>query len=182
MKLEIQCKNYRMTDGLEAVIRKKANRLEKYFPDDDAVMKIVLSQQNKLCKMEVSVSVSGNRVRAEVDGQTMYYIIDEIMPKLERQILKYKDKLYSKRKGGAPAYDNDFLFVAGIVEPQKEDYEIAKVKRFPIEECDVKEAIENLELVGHDFYLFVNSATKQVEAVYRRNDGRIGLLQPYFQK
>ena len=112
--------------------------------------------------------------------EAMYYNIDTIMPKLEKQILKYREKIYQKRKqpvdiGKAP----EFIEPSEMPVVRNEDYEIAKTKKFAIEAIELKEAIVNLELTGHDFYLFLNTATNQVEAVYRRHDGTIGHLQPY---
>ena len=180
MKLEITCKNYRLTEGLREVITKKIQKLDKYFPEDDASVKVVLTKQNKTTKMEISINYGGTPIRAEVEGKTMYYNIDTIMPKLEKQILKYREKIYQKRKqpvdiGQSP----EFIAPSDMPIVRSEDYEIAKTKKFAIEAIELKEAIVNLELTGHDFYLFLNTATNQVEAVYRRHDGTIGHLQPY---
>lgn len=180
MKIEIVCKNYRMTDGLESVLNKKTSRLDKYFPDDEATAKIVLSQHNKTAKMEISVNYWGTIIRAEEEGETMYYNIDAILPKIERQILKHRTRIYSKRKQPADIGMN-MLFSETEQPPKEENLEIVKIKKFPIQAIEVKEAVENLELIGHNFYLFVNIATNQVEAVYKRNDGSIGLLQPYVE-
>ena len=179
MKIEIVCKNYRMTDSLENVLNKKIGKLDKYFPDDEASVKVVLSQHNKTAKMEISVSYWGTTIRAEDEGETMYYNIDAILPKIERQILKHRTKIYSKRKQPVDIGTN--LLFSETEPPKEENIEIVKVKKFPIEAIEVKEAVENLELIGHSFYLFVNVATNQVEAVYKRHDGTVGLLQPYIE-
>ncbi|MEG1710429.1 MAG: sigma 54 modulation/S30EA ribosomal C-terminal domain-containing protein [Clostridia bacterium] len=102
------------------------------------------------------------------------------MPKIEKQILKHRSKIYDKRKQPIDIGKN-LLFITDVPTQSAVEDEIVKIKKFPIEAIEVKEAVENLELIGHTFYLFLNIATNQVEAVYRRNDGSIGLLQPYIQ-
>ncbi|MEG1528684.1 MAG: ribosome-associated translation inhibitor RaiA [Clostridia bacterium] len=179
MKVELLCKNYRITDRLQEVVTAKLNRLDKYFPNKETQVKVVLVQDNgKHNRMEVSINYHGLQVRSEVSGDTMYYIIDEIIPKLERQIIKHRDKLSEKYKM-PPLTAMDEL----AIPPKDEDKNVvAKTKKFPIYSIEVKEAVEELEMVGHDFYIFNNISTNNVEAVYRRKDGTIGLLQPYIEE
>ncbi|MDD4290845.1 MAG: ribosome-associated translation inhibitor RaiA [Clostridia bacterium] len=179
MRLDIICNNYKLTNGLESVIQKKVGKLDKYFPDDSVVAKIVLIQQKQNCKMEISINYLGNQIRAEARADTMYFAIDEVLPKLERQVLRHKDKIYNKRE--MPINLGEYEFITGIPEEKESEFDIVKVKRFPVEAIEVKEAAENLELIDHDFYVFLNSATNQIEVVYRRSDGKIGLLQPYIE-
>jgi len=179
MKLEIISKNYRMSDRLETILKNKINRLDKYFPNSDTPVKIVLNGDDKHCKMEVSIFYHGTQIRSEVNGDTMYYIIDDILPKIERQIVKHRAKLSERYK--MPSVQNDdYMYTSEVVKEEK-DYCIAKTKKFPIQSVELKEAVENLEMLGHDFYLFVNSATGNVELVYRRKDGSVGHLQPYME-
>lgn len=180
MKTEIICKDYHMRGNLEEVIERKLAKLDKYFPDEGASAKVVLTKQSRNCKMEVSIYYGRNTIRAEVEGKTMYYNIDSVMPKLERQILKYREKIFDKRKQPADIAKN-LEFITDVPEQNAETYEIAKTKRFPLEAIELKEAIVNLELSGHDFYMFLNVATNQVELVYRRHDGKVGHLQPYVE-
>ncbi len=171
MKLDVIQTNYQPKGKLLEILEQKVKRLDKYFPDSDTVCKIVLSQQGKRCTMEVSINYKGTTIRSEVKGDTMYYNIDECLPKLERQIVKHKDKLYSK--GKAPK--DDYQFISHV---EVEPIEIKKVKKFTVEKITPEEAVENLELVGHDFFVFCNVQTGNVEVVYKREDGSIGLLQP----
>lgn len=176
MKIEFQCKNYRLPNRLEEVVSAKLNRLDKYFPDGKATAKVVLKQDNGKSQMEVSLSYRELKVRCEMSGNTMYYIIDDILPKLERQIVKHRERLNERYKVPVISLKEELPILA----PEEENsYKIAKVKKFAIQSIDVKEAAEELELVGHDFYIFVNSATGNVECVYKRKDGTVGLLQPY---
>ena len=174
MKLEIVAKNYRLTDRLEQILAGKTRRLDKYFPDDSTPCKIVLTDLGRQCKMEISINYHGTHIRSEVVGDTMYYNIDACLPKLERQLVKHREKLSKSYK--MPERPAEYEFVSDV---EVTPLEIAKVKRFEVSKMSPIEAAENLELVDHDFYLFVNAETGNVEAVYRRKDGTIGLLQPY---
>lgn len=174
MKLEIVSKNYRVTDRLNQILSAKLKKLDKYFPDAETPCKVVLSDLGRQCKMEISITYHGNYIRSEVIGDTMYYNIDACLPKLERQLVKHRDKLNKAYK--LPDRPSEYEFVSDV---DLSPLEIAKVKRFEVARMTPAEAAENLDLVDHDFYLFVNSETDNVEAVYRRKDGTIGLLQPY---
>lgn len=174
MKLEIVAKNYRATDRLEQILTAKTKKLDKYFPDAGTPCKVVLTDMGRQCKMEISINYHGTHIRAEVVGDTMYYNIDACLPKLERQIVKHREKLNKSHK--LPERPQEYEFVSAV---EDTPIEIAKIKRFEVERMTAIEAAENLEMVDHDFYLFVNDETGNVEAVYRRRDGTIGLLQPY---
>ncbi len=174
MKLEIVAKNYHVSDRLNQILQAKVRKLDKYFPDSDTVAKVVMTDMGRQCKMELSINYHGTQLRSEVIGDTMYYNIDECLPKVERQIVKYRTKLNDKKR--MPAADNDYQFVSDV---EIAPVEIAKTKKFAVDRLTPVEAAENLEMVGHDFYLFVNNETGNVEAVYRRKDGTIGLLQPF---
>lgn len=176
MKIDIITKNYNLRGNLNAILDKKLQKFDKYFPEEPTA-KVVLSGDGRHCRLEVSINYNGQQFRAEVDGETMYYNIDIALPKLERQIIKHKEKLADKSGKQPVVESNDYVYVTGVEEEPTP--EIAKVKKFAIEAVDVKEAIAQLEMLDHDFYIFVNNATNNVEVVYRRHDGKIGLLQPY---
>ena len=176
MKLEIVAKNYRVTDKLEQILAGKTKRLDKYFPDESTPCKVVLTDLGRQCKMEISINYHGTHIRSEVVGDTIYYNIDAALPKLERQLVKHREKLNKSYK--MPERPAEYEFVSDV---EVTPLAIAKTKRFAVGTMSAIEAAENLELVDHDFYLFVNSATGNVEAVYRRKDGTIGLLQPYVE-
>ena len=174
MKLEIVAKNYRVTERLEQILSGKLRKLDKYFPDDKTPCKVVLSDMGRQCKMEISISYHGTYVRSEVVGDTMYYNIDTCLPKLERQLVKHREKLNRSHK--LPEKPAEYEFVSEV---EVEPVTIAKTKRFEVSVMSALEAAENMDMLGHDFYLFVNEETGNVESVYRRKDGSIGLLQPY---
>ena len=177
MKLEIVAKNYRVTDRLEQSLAAKTRRLDKYFPDADTPCKIVLTDLGRQTKMEISINYHGTHLRSEVVGDTMYYNIDQCLPKLERQIVKHREKL--NQSFHLPERPAEFEYVSDV---DMTPPEITKVKSFDISRMTAEEAAENLDMVDHDFYVFVNSETNEVEIVYRRKDGKIGLLQPHAEE
>ncbi len=173
MKLDITTKNYRVSDRLEQILTAKLKKLDKYFADSETPCKIVLSDLGRQCKMEISIIYRGTYIRSEVVGDTMYYNIDACLPKLERQLVKLREKTNKSVKLPDPA---EYEYVSDVdLEPIK----IAKTKRFEVERISALEAADKMDLLDHDFYLFVNEETGNVEAVYRRKDGSIGLLQPF---
>ena len=145
MRLEITTRNYTMRGNFKDILEKKIHKLDKYFPNDDAEAKVVLSTNGKSCRMEITVSSNGRQFRTEVDGNTMYYAIDDALPKLERQILKHKGKLTDKAGAAAPEF-GEFAFVTGVEEEKTP--EIVKTKKFEIYAIDVKDAVEELEMVA----------------------------------
>lgn len=173
MKLEVVCKNYHQSERLAQILENKLKKLDKYFPDKQTPCKVVLSDLGRQCKMEISINYHGTHIRSEVVGDTMYYNIDTCLPKLERQIIKHHDKLNKSHK--LPDKPDEYEFVSEVEQTKAE---IAKTKSFAVERMSALEAVEELELSDHDFYLFANEKTGNVEVVYRRKDGTIGLLQP----
>ncbi len=173
MKLEIIAKNYRVSDRLAQILETKTRRLDKYFPDGETPCRIELTDLGRQTKMEISINYHGTHLRSEVVGDTMYYNIDQCLPKLERQIVKHRDKL--NRSFRMPDRTGDYEFVSDV---DLTPVEITKTKTFEVERMTPQEAAENLDMVGHDFYLFADSETGNVEVVYRRKDGQIGLLIP----
>lgn len=175
MKVEIICKNYRLDDNLKNLIEKKLAKFDKYF-DNTAKAKVKLSSASDLFKMEITLSQNSLIVRSIATGEKMNENIDVVLPKLERQIIKYKDKISSKMKKGAfetPAiYNKD--------EPVEEPKQIVKVKKFNVSVTTVENAAEEMELLAHDFYVFVNGDTNKLCVLYKRNDGNLGLIEPEY--
>ena len=173
MRIEVVEKNCKASEKLLAVVNKKVTRLEKYF-DEDALCSVYLKSENRLCKTEVTILYKGNMVRAEVTGKNFYDNIDNVLPKLEKQIYKHKGKLESKLKQGA--FIDKQLFFKGSVE--ESGNAPVKVKTFDLTPMTVEEAIEQLDLLGHSFYIFQDAETGEVRVVYLRGNGDVGLLIP----
>ena len=172
MRIEISEKNCKASDKLIGVIDKKVSRLEKYF-DEDAVCTVYLKQDSKFVKTEITVYYKGNMVRAEVTDENFYDAIDAVLPKIEKQIYKHKTKIESKLK--KDAFMQDQLFFGGEVFFKAEP---VRTKTFELVPMSTEEAAEQLDLLGHSFYVFQDIDTGEVRVVYLRADGDIGLIIP----
>ena len=124
--------------------------------------------------LEISISYQGTLLRAEVRGEHIYDCVDLALPKLEKQLIKHRDKFIDKQKDVVPVAEPEFIAKEEIDDVP----EIVRTKEFEVKAEDLKEAVAGLELVDHDFYLFLNVASGHIEAVYRRADGKIGHLVP----
>lgn len=185
MKFHMRGKNVEVTDALRQYAEKKISRLEKYF-ESKAVSEVyvALSVNRNKHTVEVTILANGVTLRAEERSEDMYASIDMVMDKLERQIRKYKTRV--NRKARQEAQRAVFKEAAEsapavrVAEEEDEDgpYEVVRMKRFPMKPMNVEEAILQMNLLGHDFYVFLNTASSGVNVVYRREDGRYGLIEP----
>lgn len=175
MRYTITGRNIEVTEGLRIAIEEKIGKLEKYFhPDTEAI--ITLSVQKEKQKIEVTIPVKGHTIRAEEASTDMYVSIDLVEEIIERQIKKYRKKLIDKQQA-AQAFSELFL-----TEEAEEDDEIqiVKTKRFGMKPMDAEEACVQMELLGHNFYVFLNSETDEVNVVYKRKGNTYGLIEPEF--
>lgn len=172
MRIEIIAKNYKPCDKLKDIIEKKLEKFARYF-DDNTIAKVVLKEINKdKYVMEITVNFDGGKImRSEVLSDNMYDNIDLCLPKLERQVRKYKTRTDKKNKEGVGISD---LPIYDAVEMPM--LEIARVKPTQLRRMDTKDAIDEMELLDHDFYAFVNDANGMVNIVYKRANGGVGLL------
>ncbi len=172
MRIEILGKNYSLSNKLKEVVTQKLTKLDKYF-DDDAVAKVVCSTvKGERYVMEVTINLDKKLLRAEETSDNMYNNIDLIIPKLTRQIRKYRTKLSKRVK--------EDIFV-NVEQPKAEDFKkVVKSKSFEIVPMTQEEAIEAFELIDHDFYVFLSKETGRVNVLYRREDGDYGLLDPIY--
>ena len=169
MKIDFLCRNYEASDKLKDVITKKVDRLDKFFEDDTKV-KIVLKEANNVQTMELTIAVSGGVLRAEVSGKNMYELIDLALPKLEKQIIKHHAKMKDKK---FKVKD----FAGETDKPVEKKKQVVRSKAFELTPMTVEDAIEEMELVGHEFYVFLNRATGNVSVLYTRRDGNYGLIE-----
>lgn len=171
MKIEIVAKNYQVKDQLSEVISKKVARLDKYF-DEDSVCKVYLKAEKRESKMEVSFNYKGSFIRAEAKADNFYDAIDVVLPKIERQIYKYRSKLESKLRSGA--YLKERIFE----DREDNDFKLVKTKKFELTPMSLDEAIEEFELTGHSFFVFYDKDNQKTKVLYLRDDGNIGLIDP----
>ena len=172
MRIEYLTKNYTATEKLKDIIEKKVNRLDKFFEDDTAV-KVMLKQSNDVCTLELTIFVGSGVLRSEVSGDNMYNNIDLALPKLEKQIIKHHKKPADKSKKFRAPELTDAAFTAP--EPER-DFKVVRSKAYKLTPMTVDDAIEELELIGHSFYVFENMDSGRVCVLYRRNDGDYGLI------
>lgn len=177
MKVDIVQKNYSMSEKLEDIIRKKTEKLAKYF-NGDSVVKVLLKRESDIYKMEVTATFNGSHIRSEISGENMYSNIDIILPKIEKQIIKNKDKLKRKFKDSA-FKDGGFLYIQSM--PADEAIKIVKTKRFSVAHKTAEEAVMEMNMLEHDFYVYLDSDTDELRIVYRREDGNAGVLIPEAQ-
>ncbi len=175
MQIEINSKNYEVSEKLKDIIEKKVSKLEKYF-NDDAVAKVLCKKEGIFNKLELSVRSRGLFYRAEVTGENMYENIDEVLPKMERQIVKYGDKFFTRLKKGS--LNKDYLFFDEL--PATKKSEVVKKKQYELEPISVEDAKIFLDTVDNNFYVFVNRETNNVNILYRRNDGNLGLIETIY--
>ncbi len=175
MKVEIvERGGYKASARLKKVVTDKLNKLEKYF-DDGVSAKVCASKQDKQEKLEITIKSKGFLYRSEVVSPNMYDNIDLALPKLEKQIVRALDKRKdkSKRKGIKTL---DLLPFEFLAEEPEELPEVIKKKVFDLAPMSIDDARFAIERVGHDFYIFLNARTGRVNVMYRRHDGKLGLI------
>jgi putative sigma-54 modulation protein len=173
MQVIIQGKNIEVTDWLREYVEKKIGKLDRYLPaiSEARVELSVQKTRNAAHRQVVQVTLHGDRLilRGEERSDDMTASIDAVLDKLQRQITRYKEKHYRGRnREPLPATET-------LGEEQRR---IVRVKRFPAFTMDAEEAIDQMELLGHDFFVFRNAESNEVNVLYRRRDGNYGLLQP----
>ena len=171
MKIKFVEKNYKIADRFKKVITEKLDKLSKYFGDDMDVT-VACVKQNKIEKLEVTISNKGLLYRSEVSGENMYNNIDIALPKLERQIIRHRGK---KRDAKKKSEKIAFEFIDEMPEVKLPD--IYKKKSFDLEPIMIDDAKDAIERLGHTFFIFLNAETGKINVLYRRNDGKFGLIE-----
>ncbi len=178
MRLDIRGKNIEITDALKEYTTKRLSKLEKYI-DNTRIAQVALSIEGEAHKVEVTIPLNGLIIRGEVGAEDMYGAIDLVVEKLEKQIEKHKTKLYKRHRGaGLKHLAADKMDV--MKKEPTEKFPIVKTKRFALKPMDEEEAIMQMGLLGHSFFMFHNANTGDINVVYKRNDGNYGLIEPYF--
>lgn len=173
MQLTTHSKNYNISEKLMTILNKKIGRIQKYF-DESATCVIVCSRIGKTEKMEMTVNQNGRIFRAETTSSNMYVNIDLALAKIERQIIKNKEKLRSVlRKESVD--DKKFAFYTKA--PKFVEAEIMKRKSFAIDALTPEEAELALDTIDHTFYVYANKKTSKVNIMYRRSDGHVGIIE-----
>ena len=173
MKYIIVGKNIDVTPGLRTAVEDKIGKLEKYFTPETEVH-VTLSVEKDRHKIEVTIPVKGNIIRSEQVSNDMYVSIDLVEEIIERQLKKYKNKLVDKQQGSnyfkQEYIDKEFM--------DEDDVKIIRTKKFDIKPMYPEDACVQMELLGHNFFVFNNAETDQVNVVYKRKAGTYGLIEP----
>lgn len=180
IRYEIHGDNISVTDAIRTYIEEKLSKLERYFtnvPDTNAHVKIKTYQDGK-SKVEVTIPLQNVTLRAEERHDDLYAGVDLIVEKLERQVRKHKTKV--NRKFREKGIEKEvFPSIPEVEEvPEKEDeIEIIRSKQFDLKPMDAEEAVLQMNLLGHDFYIYNDGETNETNIVYKRKDGKYGLIE-----
>ncbi len=175
MKFIISGKNIDVTPGLKAAVEDKIGKLEKYFTPETEVH-ATLSVEKERQKIEVTIPMKGNIIRSEQVSNDMYVSIDLAAEVIERQLKKYRNKFRADQQAGAASLRTDFI--ENNYEEDDEEVRIVRTKKFDIKPMYAEDACVQMELLGHDFYVFCNAETDEVNVVYKRKGNTYGLIEP----
>ncbi|CAI8870134.1 MULTISPECIES: ribosome hibernation-promoting factor, HPF/YfiA family [Bacillus] len=178
MKFNIRGENIEVTPALKEYVEKKLSKLERYF-DTFPEIKVNLKVYSDKQRIEVTIPFTDLLLRAEETHSDMYAAIDLVVDKVERQIRKHKTKVNRKlREKGSPKTAFILTEPAVTLEEVKEDeLELVRTKRFDLKPMDVEEAILQMAMLGHNFFVFTNADTNETNVVYGRKDGKYGLIE-----
>ena len=174
MKITLRGKNIEITEAIEEKVSEKLSKLDKYFiVSENVEAKVLVRTYPYGQKIEVTIPTEYVLLRAEVVDQDLYNAIDLVIDKLEGQIRKYKTRLNRKSR------DNKLAFNLASIEPLDDEEEdvLVKTKTITPKPMDMEEAIMQMELIGHSFFVYRDTETDAISIVYRRNDGNYGLIE-----
>lgn len=173
MRFIITGRNIDVTEGLKSAVEEKLGKLDRFFAVETEV-NVTLSVEKERQKIEVTIPVKGNIIRSEQVSSDMYVSIDLVEEVIERQLKRYKNKIVDKQQNASE-------FAPEYIEKEYEDEEEIKIirsKRFGIKPMVPEEACVQMELLGHNFFVFLNAETNEVNVVYKRKGNTFGLIEP----
>ena len=173
MPYTISGKNIEVTEGLRNAVMDKLGKLERYFTPETEII-VTLSVEKERQKIEVTIPVKGGIIRSEQVSNDMYVSIDLVEEFIERQLIKYKNKIIDKHQ-----YGGNFRkeFIDKEVEDD-EEIKIIRTKHFGMKPMFPEDACVQMELLGHNFFVFRNAETDEVNVVYKRKGNTYGLIEP----
>ena len=173
MKLIIIGRNIDITEGLKSAVQEKLGKLERYFTPETEIH-VTLSVEKDRQKIEVTIPVKGNIIRSEQVSSDMYVSIDLVEEVIERQLRKYKTKIVNQQQAGGN-FQKEFVEDEFL---EDEEVNIIRTKKFGIKPMYPEDACVQMELLGHNFYVFRNAETDEVNVVYKRKGNTYGLIEP----
>ena len=174
MNVTVIAKNIELTPALKESVEKKISKLSRYF-ESDVEARATLNVQKNRQIVEVTIPFNGVILRGEESTDDMYKSIDLVEDKLERQIRKQKTKLSRKNSGGSLRFPS--FNAADIKDDHEDEAKIVKTKRFNVKPMSADEAILQMELLGHSFFVYEDADTSKVHVMYKRKDGDYGLIE-----
>ena len=175
MKVQISSKNYPMSEKLSTYIEKKLSKLDKYF-NEDVTANVVVSKLRETPKFEATINTKQAVFRAEMANDSIYDAVDMATDKLANQMSKLKGKLEARYK------ENKALKLEFVPEPDEEEFDeemtIVRRKQVELSPMVAEEAVLQMELLGHSFFVFSNAETEDINVLYKRKDGNLGLIEP----
>ncbi len=177
MELRITSRNIELSPAVRRYIERKLGRLSRHLPNITESKVEIFEEKTKSPQQhfvaQVTINSSGTLLRGEERGEDLFTAIDKVAAIMNRQIEHYKGKLYEKGRGSSLAR-GEFGEEVEAQPPKR----VVKVKRFGVKPMSVAEAIDQMELLGHDFFLFFNADSEELNLLYRRKDGNYGLIEP----
>lgn len=173
MNLQITGKNIKITDGIRNCVEKEFGKLDRYFKPDTKAY-VVLSAVKGRQTVEVTIPVKGKTIRTEQESNDLYVSIDLAEEVIERQMKRYKERIVDRHQNG-DAFQKTYIEESVV---EEDEIEIVRTKRFVVKPMSPEEACAQMELLGHSFFVFQNAETYETNVVYKRKDGRYGLIGP----
>ena len=171
MEILIRGKSVEITDSMKSYVKEKLSKLDKYLVDQKAKATVLVKVRGYTQKVEVTIPLKTLILRAEEEQEDFYAAVDLLINKLERQIRKNKSKLESRNKNKTKEFNIDDLI------PIEENNEIVKRKKIDVKPMNTEEALLQMELLGHDFYMYKDSETNSVCVIYKRKEGGYGIIE-----
>ena len=176
IKFSIRGENLEVTDALRSYVEDKVAKIEKYFNENqELIAKVNLKvYREKTAKVEVTIPLGSITLRAEDVSQDMYGSIDLVVDKIERQIRRNKTKIEEKNRQKVATGQ---IFTADLVEQVEEEVKVVRTKQVDLKPMDIEEAVLQLELLGHDFFIYTDAKDGTTNILYKREEGDLGLLE-----
>ena len=177
LRYQVRGENLEITQAIREYVENKVSKLEKYFADslEANVYANAKVYKNNKKKIEITVPLRGVTLRAEETNEDLYAAVDLVVDKLERQMRKYKTKI--NRKGREKGFAEEIILTSELEETEETTLDLGKVKQLKVEPMTREEAVFQMELLGHDFFAFLDNTTNEISVVYKRRDTGYGVLE-----
>ena len=176
MRITITGRNIELTDGLKSAVEEKLGKLEKYLKNSDEIRaNVIVKVKNHEQRVEITIPLKTYIVRAEETKDDFYAAVDKALDTLERQIRKNKTRMMSKQV--KTNFDFDISEIEQEIEKEQEEKKVVKRKTVEVKPMNEEEAILQMELLGHEFYMYKDSESGKSAVVYKRKDGNYGVIE-----